>query len=130
MLRCRLETNGARTAHARLGEFLQKNHSVLSGLFLFTLISVIQTIRTGHFSTGVNYVFPIGEEDSKVSAATLVNSEADVYVEAPLAAFSDNVAEDSGTYSLVCCYSLYQTVSCPLRIYGAESADATNSTYP
>jgi hypothetical protein len=50
---CRTRPN----RQAQLGAFLKKDYPLISGILLFASVAVIQSIKTGHLSTGVTWIF-------------------------------------------------------------------------
>lgn len=71
------------TLSAQLAAFLQRNYSVMSGVLLFTTIAAMQSISTGHLSTGLSWVFPMDTE-SDVDDLLATNLAAEI--QAPEAA--------------------------------------------
>lgn len=80
------------------------NYPVLSGLFLFTAIGAMQTVKSGHFSTGITWVFPMGSKTDSTASATA--DEVDVYSLAPLSAGAQVLFEDGAEIDGGSCHGL------------------------
>lgn len=62
-----------------MAAYILRHYSVLSGLVLFSAISVCNSIATGNFSTGLHWLLPIGSEqvDSEQTALSLLLQQED-----------------------------------------------------